>query len=87
MGAMEKYVLASKKELHEAIVAAINDFGRIGYMIESIGRKDDALEITCYPPRTKQEAENNPGPSMEGVSRPITWVSLSDNPDRALTRL
>jgi hypothetical protein len=69
MNILEQCALESKKRDHDVISAAINDFGRIGYMIESIARRGGALEIVCYPPRRKGGKEESPPClSMDGVS-------------------
>jgi hypothetical protein len=76
MGEMEQCVSESKKRDHDAIVAAANDLGRMGYMIESIARSGGALSIICYPPQKREGGTEKQGGRAN-------WVSLSDNPDKA----
>ncbi|MDR0719389.1 MAG: hypothetical protein LBF78_07105 [Treponema sp.] len=54
MGEMELSLLNGQKEGHQAIVAAITDLDRLGYLVSSIKSKDGTLEITCYPPRKEE---------------------------------
>jgi hypothetical protein len=81
MGEMEWSLLDSRKQEHEAIVTAIADLNRMGYLVSGVSFKDGALEVICYPPdkegdKKLQEAleggygtdESSPGLSVDGVS-------------------
>jgi hypothetical protein len=43
-------LLDSRKKEHEAIVAAVFDLDRMGYLVSGICFKNGALEVICYPP-------------------------------------
>jgi hypothetical protein len=61
MGEIEWCLLNSRKKEHEAFVAAISDFKRLGYLVGGISYKNGALEVICCPPETRSL-------SMDGVS-------------------
>jgi hypothetical protein len=64
MGEMERSILDARKKGHEAIVTAISDLDRMGYLVSGVSFKDGALEVICYPPAKKD--------GKEGAH----WVSL-----------
>jgi hypothetical protein len=68
MSEMERARLDSRKKEHDAIIAAISDFDRAGYLVSGVRFKDGVLEVVCYPP------------DKEGSNKDINWVSL-DNPE------
>jgi len=73
MGEMEQAFTESQKTGHEAIAAAIQDLGKLGYRIHRIQYYGGGqLDIGCYCPQKN-----------EGSKEPFTWVGLSDsnNPD------
>jgi hypothetical protein len=60
MGELELAIMNGKKEGHKAIMAAIAERERLGYLLRGIEVNDDgALKITCYPP--PEEEGNNQG--------------------------
>jgi hypothetical protein len=50
MGEMEWCVLDGAKEGHESITAAIRDFERLGYLVQSVSYKNGILEAALRPP-------------------------------------
>jgi hypothetical protein len=42
--------MKSRKKEHEAIVAAVFDLDRMGYLVSGICFKNGALEVIFYPP-------------------------------------
>jgi hypothetical protein len=70
MGEMEWVRLDSRKKEHDAIIAAISDFDRAGYLVSGVRFKDGALEVVCYPP-DKNDGSSGPDLSMDGVSETL----------------
>jgi hypothetical protein len=50
---LEQAIADCNKQKHEAIIAAVSDFGRLGYLISGIGFKEGMLEVVCCPPEKK----------------------------------
>jgi hypothetical protein len=67
MNEMGRIRKAYRLEEHKAIVTAISDFERIGYRVSSIGWKDSALEVACYPPDKEDSTER------------ATWLPLGSS--------
>jgi hypothetical protein len=56
---MESSLLDSRKKEHEAIITAISDLDRMGYLVSSVCFKNGALEIVCYPPDNEGGKESS----------------------------
>lgn len=67
MGKMECVVLDYNKEGHGAIVTAVSDLEKLGYLIEGIHFRNGTLEITCFPPQ-KGKGSNATTLSTDGIS-------------------
>jgi hypothetical protein len=66
---MEQSILDSGKKGHDAIITAISDFDKAGYLVNSICFKDGALEVVCCP-----------SPEKKGSKEGANWISLG-NPE------
>jgi hypothetical protein len=50
MSNIERSLLDSRKKEHNAIVSAISDLDRLGYLVNGVCFKDGVLEVVCRPP-------------------------------------
>jgi hypothetical protein len=72
MGDMERAMMENQQEDHKAIIAAISNLEKLGYLIEGIHCRSGVLDITCRPPRNDGSGGGNSslekGLSMDGIS-------------------
>jgi len=74
MSEMEKALSYQCKKSHEAITKAMEDLGKLGYLVQNIDYTEGFFLIKCYCPQVKEG-------SKDGISNPVSWVGLSDNSD------
>jgi hypothetical protein len=68
MGEMEWALMDSYQEDHAAIITAISNLEKLGYLVEGICCKDGILNITCRPHKNDKNGSGKPAISMDGVS-------------------